>query len=60
MDITPLIDRRPRNHKNDKRQRMDLHTKLDRKQNAAVKRAKQRHNIVDDQYDENDPSLYCR
>lgn len=56
MDLTPLIDRRSRTH-NAKRHTMDLSAKLDRKQKAAVKRAR-----VARDYDDvdNDISRYCR
>lgn len=52
-----MIDRKGRNHNADKRKRQSLGDRLDRKAQAQVRRARQAR--VED-YEENDPSLYCR
>ena len=57
MDLNPLIDRKARNHKKNKKARLSLDARCHRKQNAARRAA--RRNSDDRDYDY-EPTLYCR
>ena len=57
FNLDPLIQRKPRNGKANKRNRLDLDSSLSRKAKTSVKRARMH---AERDADENDIDFYCR